>query len=217
MRAEAVERRPASGPATPVGLDAAIEARLRQYLALLAKWNRVYNLTAITEPGRMWTHHVLDSLSIVPVLERALARCASRRVLDVGSGAGLPGIPLAIVHPDWDITLLDASSKKTAFVQQAIAELRLQNATAATARVEDYAGGPFAAIVSRAFASLADFTEKTRHLLAVDGAWIAMKGAVPADEVRGLAADIDCAEIVALEVADLDAQRHALLLKVNSR
>ncbi len=217
MMADTVERHRAQFAPATGALAGGTEARLRQYLALLAKWNRVYNLTAITEPDRMWTHHVLDSLSVGAVLERAFAAGPSRRLLDVGSGAGLPGIPLAIVHPAWDITLLDASSKKSAFVQQAIAELRLPNANAITARVEDYAGGPFAAIVSRAFASLADFTAKTRHLLAADGAWVAMKGTIPVDELRTLAADIECAEIVPLEVANLDAQRHALLLKVKTR
>ena len=218
MMADAVERsRPMTSPSAAAALDGGSEAKLRHYLSLLAKWNRVYNLTAITEPERMWTHHVLDSLSVVPVLERALAAIPSPRVLDVGSGAGLPGIPLAIVHPDWDVTMLDAIGKKTAFVQQAIAELHLRNATAVTARVEDYAGGAFTAIVSRAFSSLADFTGKTRHLLGSDGTWVAMKGAVPADELRDLASDIECVEVVPLAVTGLDAQRHALLLKVKGR
>ncbi|MEO8132421.1 MAG: 16S rRNA (guanine(527)-N(7))-methyltransferase RsmG [Betaproteobacteria bacterium] len=196
--------------------DAAAEQQLQQFLRLLAKWNRVYNLTAITDPARMWTHHVLDSLSLVTVLDPLLASSATKRLLDVGSGAGLPGIPLAIVRHDWEWTLLDSNSKKTAFTQQAIADLQLSNATVATARVEAFGGGPFAAVVSRAFASLADFVEKTRHLLAPGGCWVAMKGSVPEDELMALPANVVCTDIVRLHVPGLDAQRHALLLKVKA-
>lgn len=192
------------------------EQRLRQFLSLLQKWNRVYNLTAITDPTQMWTHHVADSLSIVPLLDSLLARSNSNRVLDVGSGAGLPGIPLAIVRPDWELTLVDSSSKKTAFITQAIAELGLSNATVITARIEALTSRPFAVITSRAFASLTDFTERSRHLLAADGVWLAMKGGLPDEELHSLSPDIECAAVIPLEVPGLEARRHALLLKVKA-
>ena len=205
------------GASAPVIMPIAdSEERLHQFLVLLAKWNRVYNLTAITDPTRMWTHHVLDSLSIVPLVDTLLARSNSRRVLDAGSGAGLPGIPLAIVRPEWELTLVDSSSKKTAFVTQAIAELGLSNVTPVTARIEAFAGRPFAVITARAFASLNDYIGSTRHLLAPDGAWVAMKGGLPEQELRGLSPDIECAEVISLEVPGLDARRHALVLKVKA-
>lgn len=193
-----------------------IEERLRQYLALLTKWNRVYNLTAITDPAQMITHHALDSLAVAVPLDALLAGTTGRRILDVGSGAGLPGIPLAIARPAWHLTLLDTNSKKTAFIAQAAAEIGLPNVSVATARVESFASAAFDVIVSRAFSSLRDFVVQTRQLLAPAGHWAAMKGIAPHDELRELPADVECREIRRLRVPGLDAERHLLLLKVKT-
>jgi len=200
-----------------------LEAQLRRYLELLAKWNRVYNLTAITDPQQMVTHHLLDSLAIAAPLAALLAPALQAahdtqgaRVLDVGSGAGLTGIPLAIARPTWKLTLLDGNSKKTAFIAQAAAELRLSNVKAATARVETYVDQPFDIIVARAFSSLRDFVTKSRALLAPNGHWAAMKGAIPHDELRELPPDVECRTIQRLDVPGLAAERHLLLLKVTT-
>jgi len=192
------------------------EERLRRYLALLTKWNRVYNLTAITNPEQMITHHVLDSLAIAAPLDALLAGKEGARVLDVGSGAGLPGIPLAIARPGWRLTLLDCNSKKTAFIAQAVAEIGLTNVNVVTARVESFAGAPFDAIVSRAFSSLREFVTSTRALLGPTGCWAAMKGSVPRDEVRELPSDVECRAVRRLRIPGLDAERHLLLLKVKT-
>jgi len=157
-------------------LDAVQQRRLVSYLALLQKWNRVFNLTAVRDPAQMVSRQLLDSLSILPWVK-------GRRVLDVGTGAGLPGIPLAIALPDLMFTLLDANGKKTRFVQQAAAELGLGNVNVLNGRIEalqDAAG--FDVITSRAFASLADFLSTTAHLLADGGCWLAMKGQAERDE-----------------------------------
>lgn len=194
-----------------------VEEKLRRYLALLGKWNRVYNLTAITDPGQMITQHVLDSLAIAAPLDPLLAEKANPRVLDVGSGAGLPGIPLAIARPAWQMTLLDANSKKTAFIAQAAAELGLPNVTVATARAEAFVGAAFDVIVSRAFSSLRDFVAGTQALLGPGGCWAAMKGGVPHDELRELPAGVGYWDIRRLQVPGLDAERHLLLLKVTTQ
>jgi 16S rRNA (guanine527-N7)-methyltransferase len=196
------------------GAEAA-EDKLLRYLELLAKWNRVYNLTAITQPQQMLTHHLLDSLAIVPALESVLAARSTQEILDVGSGAGLPGIPLAIVRPEWSMTLIDSNGKKTAFIQQAAAELVLPNIRVLTGRVEQCSGTQFDVIVCRAFSSLRDLVLRTRALRAPGGKWAAMKGVVPHDELRELPADIRCSEIIPLRVPGLDAERHLLLLEVN--
>lgn len=197
------------------GVAGRVEGQLRRYLALLSKWNRVYNLTAITDPAQMITHHALDSLAIAAPLDAALAGSGDARVLDVGSGAGLPGIPLAIVRP-WQLTLLDGNGKKTAFIAQAAAELGLTNVAVATARAESFAGNPFDVIVSRAFSSLRDFVTRTRALLRPDGCWAAMKGGVPHEELRELPDDVECRSVLRLQVPGLDAERHLLLLKVKT-
>ena len=191
------------------------EDKLLRYLELLAKWNRVYNLTAITQPQQMLTHHLLDSLAIVPALDALLAERTTRELLDVGSGAGLPGIPLAIVRPEWSLTLIDSNGKKTAFIQQAAAELVLPNVHVLTGRVEQCSGMQFDVIVCRAFSSLRDLVLRTRTLLAPRGKWAAMKGVVPHDELRELPADVRCSEIIPLRVPGLEAERHLLLLEVN--
>ena len=186
--------------------DAQIE-RLERYLALLEKWNRVYNLTAIREPERMVTHHVLDSLAILPHVR-------GTRALDVGSGAGLPGIPLAIARPELAVTLLDANHKKAAFLQQVVAELALANAAVASARVESCpTDARFDTIVSRAFADLGEFVAASARLLAPGGVIAAMKGVHPRDEIARLPAGFRVREIVKLAVPLLDAERHLVLVE----
>ena len=203
--------------AFPSGNDAAARL-LDRYLALMLKWNRVYNLTAITERSQMITHHLLDSLSIVAPLDalvdRRPASQAKPRVLDVGTGPGLPGIPLAIARPDWQLSLIDAVSKKTAFVTQAVSELALTNVQVMTGRVEKEGAGLYDVIVSRAFASLADFASQTRSLLALDGFWAAMKGSIPYDELKALPPDVECEATLPLQVPELEALRHLIILKV---
>ena len=186
--------------------------KLLRYLELLAKWNKVFNLTAITDPQRMLTHHLLDSLAIAAPLDAVVAGLARPQLIDIGSGAGLPGIPLAIARPEWTLTLLDSNGKKTAFIQQAAAEIELSNVSVATGRAESHAG-LYDVIMSRAFAALPDFVEKTRRMLAPGGTWAAMKGTIPDDEIRALPDDVRLAETIALQVPGLDAERHLLLLK----
>jgi 16S rRNA (guanine527-N7)-methyltransferase len=184
-------------------------AKLAAYLALLAKWNRTYNLTAIREPERMVTHHALDSLAIVPALPaRAI------RVLDVGSGGGLPGIPIAIARPDAEVVMIDASGKKATFLAQATIELPLPNATAVAARVEDYvAAKPFDVVVSRAFADLATFARLARKHVAPGGALYAMKGVHPDEEIAELPADVEVASTRRLDVPGLDGARHLVVIR----
>jgi 16S rRNA (guanine527-N7)-methyltransferase len=182
-------------------------ARLERYLALLEKWNRVYNLTAIREPERMVTHHLLDSLAI-------LSHVHGPRVLDVGSGAGLPGIPLAIASPALAVTLLDSSDKKTAFLRQAVADLGLANATVVTARVESWeTDARFDTIVSRAFADLGEFVSAAARLLAPGGTIAAMKGVQPHEEIERLPTGVRVRQVLKLEVPLLDAERHLVLVE----
>jgi len=183
--------------------------RLLDHVALLAKWNAVYNLTAIREPRQMLIQHVLDSLSIVP----HLAGRGASSVLDVGSGGGLPGIVLAIVLPEWTVTLNDIVHKKTAFQAQAKAELGLRNLSVVTGRVETLRPGievpwKFDVIVSRAFAELADFVTLARHLVADDGAIWAMKGVRPDGEIERLPAGAHAKQVIRLKVPSMDAERH---------
>ncbi|HTH61809.1 MAG TPA: 16S rRNA (guanine(527)-N(7))-methyltransferase RsmG [Paraburkholderia sp.] len=189
--------------------------QLLDYVALLAKWNAVYNLTAIRDPRQMLIQHILDSLSIVPHLP---ARDAAS-VLDVGSGGGLPGIVLAIVRPQWQVTLNDIVHKKTAFQAQAKAELRLSNLSVVTGRVESLRPGvevpaKFDIIVSRAFAELADFVTLARHLVADGGAIWAMKGVQPVDEVAALPDGSRAVQVIRLNVPMLDAERHLIEVRV---
>jgi len=184
--------------------------RLDALIGLLAKWNRTFNLTAIREPARMVTHHVLDSLSLLTAA--TLARGA--RVLDVGCGAGLPGLPLAIARPDLEVTLLDSNGKKVAFVRQAIGELGLDNATAVAVRVESFAPPErFDAIVSRAYSDLASFAAAGRRLLAADGRLLAMKGALPVDELACLPPGIGVVATPAIAVPGLEGARHLVIMK----
>jgi len=191
-----------------LGLEISPETRqmLLDYLALLQKWNKVYNLTAIRNAEQMISHHLLDSLAVLPHLWPG-------RWLDVGCGAGLPGLVLAIVRPDWQFTLIDSNSKKTSFVQQAVIELGLHNVTVCCARVEELkSDDKFDGIISRAFAETADFVTLTRHLLADKGRWAAMKGA-PEQELQHLPGDVVVERIIPLEVSGLDAARCLVLLK----
>ena len=189
--------------------------QLLDYVALLAKWNAVYNLTAIRDPRQMLIQHILDSLSIVPYLP---AR-TDATVLDVGSGGGLPGIVLAIVRPDWQVTLNDIVQKKSAFQSQAKAELGLANLSVVTGRVESLRPGveipnKFDLIVSRAFADLADFVTLARHLVAEGGAIWAMKGVHPEGEIERLPAGTKALNTIRLNVPMLDAERHLIEVSV---
>jgi len=187
-------------------VEADTRKRLLDYLALLGKWNQTYNLTAIREPERMLTHHLLDSLAILPHVD-------ADNLLDVGSGAGLPGIPLAIVRPGLAVTVIDASRKKSDFMRQAAIELGLANVESIHGRVEDYRPArPFARIVSRAFSELAEFVRLTRHLLAGDGRWLAMKGTLPSTEIEALSG-ARVAGIERLRVPGLDAERHLIIME----
>ena len=192
-----------------VALPGGGAAKLAAYLALLAKWNRTYNLTAIREPERMVTHHALDSLAIVPALpSRAI------RVLDVGSGGGLPGIPIAIARPDAEVVMIDSSGKKATFLAQAAIELPLANASSVASRVEDYAPArPFDVVVSRAFADLATFARLARKHVAPDGALYAMKGVHPVEELAELPGDIEVIAERKLDVPGLDGTRHLIVMR----
>jgi 16S rRNA (guanine527-N7)-methyltransferase len=179
--------------------------QLLAYLDLLAKWNKVYNLTALRDPADMLTHHVLDSLAVINPLRRS-AQERPARLLDVGSGGGLPGVVIAICQPEITVTCVDAVAKKAAFVQQAAGVLRLPNLTGQHARVERLAQ-PFDLIVSRAFASLADFTALSRGALAEGGVWLAMKGKRPNAEIAALPPTVDVFHVEPLTVPGLDAER----------
>ena len=181
-------------------------AKFERYLDLLEKWNRVYNLTAIRSRERMVTHHLLDSAAILPHVK-------GPRVLDVGSGAGLPGIPLAIANAELQVTLLDANHKKTAFLRQAVAELGLANATVESERVESWrTSARFETIVSRAFSELGEFVAATRRLLAPGGIIAAMKGVYPREEIERLPGGVQVVNVVKLAVPGLDAERHLVIV-----
>lgn len=186
--------------------------RLQAYLELLARWNTVYNLTALRDPAQMRTHHLADSLSVVPALERH-ASGRPLRILDVGSGGGLPGVVLAIQHPDWDVTCVDTVAKKAGFIRQVALELSLPNLHAVHARVERMPPAQADVVISRAFASLPDFCGWTRAHLAEQGVWLAMKGRHPADEIAALPPDIQVFHVEQLDVPGLDAERCAIWLR----
>lgn len=185
--------------AAPAQVDALV-----QYLDLLLHWNRTYNLTSIRDADDALTLHLADCLAVVAPLERV---AASGRLLDVGSGGGLPGVVLAAMLPGWDVTCCDTVGKKAAFVTQVAGALSLRNLRAEHARVEQLKRPPFAVITSRAFASLADFTTLTRPLLAPGGRWLAMKGKRPEDEIAALDSAIEVFHVEQLAVPGLDAER----------
>jgi 16S rRNA (guanine527-N7)-methyltransferase len=182
-------------------------ASLLKYLELIQKWNRIHNLTALREPEKMLTHHLLDSLAVVPHI-------GSAHLLDVGSGAGLPGIPLAIARPDWKVGVSDSNLKKASFQQQAVIELGLSNVQVVPGRIEDApAEIKYAGVISRAFSEINTFIGCTRHVLAEDGRWYAMKGMYPHAELANLPDDVVVENIIPLVVPDLDAARHLIILK----
>lgn len=185
---------------------------LQNYLDLLGRWNRVYNLTAVRDPAQMATHHLLDSLAIVPLLERR-AEGRPLRILDVGSGGGLPGVVLAICHPDWQVTCVDAVGKKASFIQQVALELGLSHLRSAHARIEALPAANADVVTSRAFASLVDFTRWTAHHLAEQGVWLAMKGKRPLDEERELGAVAEVFHVEPINVPGLSAERCAIWLR----
>jgi len=190
-------------------LPPAAPEQLAAYLALLAKWNRTYNLTAIREPERMVTHHLLDALAVLPHLPRR----PGLRLLDVGSGGGGPGIPLAIARPGWSVVLLDSNHKKGTFMRQALIELGLANVEVVTARVEDYAPPVrFDVVISRAFADLASFVQGAARHLAPGGRLYAMKGVFPDAEVAELPPGFAVTAAHRLEVPGLDAARHLIVV-----
>lgn len=192
--------------ATALGLAVTEQqaAALLGYLDLLQHWNATYNLTAVRDRQAMISQHLADCLSVVPPLRRVRP---AGRVLDVGSGGGLPGVVLAIMLPALDVTCVEAVGKKAAFVQQVAAVLGLRNLRAVHARVEQLAEPPFDVITSRAFATLGDFTALTRKLLAPDGVWMAMKGRTPESELASLASTVEVFHVEQLHVPGLDAAR----------
>lgn len=189
-------------------LSAEQQQKLLDYIALLQKWNRVYNLTAIREPEDMLCHHLLDSLAVLPWV-------STGRLIDVGTGGGLPGIPLAIARPDLQITLLDSNHKKTTFLRQVCIELGLVNVTVECLRVDTYAPPlPFDMVISRAFSDLSEFVLLTVRLCRPGGALLAMKGVYPHDELARLPPEFSRNEVVALNVPGLEAQRHLVIIRV---
>ena len=193
-----------------LGLDVseAQRTRMAAHLELIAKWNRVHNLTAVRETDQMVALHLLDSLSLAPHLGNA------RTLLDVGSGPGFPGIPLAIARPDLEVTLLDSSNKKCVFLEQARTELGLTNVKVACERVEQWrVAAPFDLVVSRAFAELSDFVTQARHLVAPGGKLLAMKGVYPFEEIARVPASHRVAQVIELAVPSLDAKRHLVAME----
>jgi 16S rRNA (guanine527-N7)-methyltransferase len=186
------------------------QTRLLQYLALIQKWNRVHNLTALREPETMLVRHVLDSLSILP-------HVSGPRVADVGSGAGLPGIPLALARPEWHVVLIESIHKKAVFLQQARIELKLENVEVAAVRVEHYhPATAFDSVVSRAFSDLADFVRQAGHLCAAGdegGRLLAMKGLYPHEELAQLPARFEVENILPIAVPGLGSERHLVVVK----
>jgi len=189
-----------------ITLPPAAQQKLLAYATLLYKWNRTYSLTALREQDKAVSHHLLDSLAVLPFVPAG-------SLLDVGSGGGMPGIPLAIARPELRVTLLDSNSKKAAFLTQASIELALPNISVHCGRVEQYHPQDcFSTITSRAFSELADFVALTRHLLCADGCWLAMKGLWPHDEIAGLPQDVAVGEVRRLVVPGVDAERHLVLM-----
>ena len=187
-------------------VDGAAIAGLLAYLDLLSKWNRHYNLSAVRDPQQMLYLHLLDCLAVLPALDRRLP-AAGARILDVGSGGGLPGAVLALLRPGWQVCCVDAVAKKATFIRQVAGELGLKNLRAEHARVESLALPPFDLVVCRAFASLADFCTLTRRQLAPGGCWLAMKGRAPDEEIAALPEDVQVFHVEQLQVPGLDAQR----------
>ena len=197
-------------PALGLSLSEAQVGALMEYLALIQKWTKVYNLTAVRDPAEMLTHHLLDSLAVINPLRQQLAALAPtearRRLLDVGSGAGLPGIVIAICCPEIAVDCVDTVAKKAAFIQQVAATLRLPNLRGVHARVENLTD-KYDVISSRAFASLVDFTSWSVQALAEQGIWMGMKGKHPVEEMAALPASVQVFHVEQLVVPGLDAER----------
>ncbi|MBS0508860.1 MAG: 16S rRNA (guanine(527)-N(7))-methyltransferase RsmG [Proteobacteria bacterium] len=208
MSAALADQLRAGVQALGLALDEAQLTQLLDFMGLLQKWNKVYNLTAVRDPQEMLTHHLLDSLAAVPPLQHRLREQggAGQRLLDVGSGGGLPGVVFAICRPELDVSCVDAVAKKAAFIQQAASALGLRNLHGIHARVETLAG-PFDVVSCRAFAALADFTAWSRQLLAPRGVWLAMKGKRPQDEIDALPAGVQLFHVEQLAVPGLAAER----------
>jgi len=204
-----------------LALSDAQVAALLDYLVLIQKWTKVYNLTAVRDPHDMLTHHLLDSLAVITPLRRQLANLGLRadegsalRVLDVGSGAGLPGVVIAICCPDIHVDCVDTVGKKAAFIQQAAVTLRLLNLRGVHARVESLTE-KYQVIGSRAFASLVDFSNWSANALAMQGVWMAMKGKYPADEIAALPSGVEVFHVEQLVVPGLDAERCVIWMRRN--
>lgn len=191
-----------------ISLSGEAKTKLLAYAALIAKWNRVYNLTAIRSENEIVTLHLLDSLTV-------LAHVTEDRIADIGSGAGLPGIVLAIARPELDVHTVDTVQKKVTFMRQAAIELGLKNLSAHHVRVEQWQPEQlFPAVISRAFSDISDFVDMTRHLLMPGGRWLAMKGVYPNDELGHLPADAKLAEAISLNLpGTADTNRHLIVLK----
>lgn len=193
--------------AMQLDLSTAQQLMLLEYITLLKKWNSTYNLTALRDESKMVSHHLLDSLTLLPYVQQA------KTLMDVGSGGGMPGIPTAICRPDLQITLLDSNTKKTTFLQQAVIELGLKNVTVASGRVETMHDTKVDVVTSRAFAELHDFIALTKHLLNEHGYWAAMKGVYPYEELENVPQNVNVYQIDKLEVPTLNAERHMVLMR----
>ena len=208
----------AVAPRLGLALTASERERLLAYMALIQRWTKVYNLTAVRNTGEMFTHHLLDCLAVVLPLRRGTGTDGqgALRVLDVGSGAGLPGVILAMLNPGWRVTCVDAVAKKAAFIRQAAAELGLPNLEGVHGRVEaagTFRQPQFDLITSRAFASIQDFTTLTRPLLAPQGQWAAMKANLSVEEQGDIPADVEMFHVEQLEVPELNEKRCLVWLR----
>jgi len=191
----------------PLELNADVQSRLVDFLHLLVKWNRAYNLTAVRQPEQMVTRHLLDSLVVGPYLQ-------GPRILDVGTGAGLPGIPLALAYPDHHFTLLDSNGKKIRFVTQAVAELGLANVDVVQSRIEAFQpASRFDTITARAYASIEELVSQTTRILADGGQYLIMKGVYPVAEVEAMPTGYRLEAVQPLNVPKLDAERHLLIIR----
>ncbi|MGO3859398.1 MAG: 16S rRNA (guanine(527)-N(7))-methyltransferase RsmG [Neisseriaceae bacterium] len=193
--------------AMQLSFSAEQQAQMLAYVALLQKWNSTYNLTALRDEASMISHHVLDSLSLMPHLD------PSKRLIDVGSGGGMPGILCAISYPEMDMTLLDANRKKTTFLQQVVIELGLSNVQVKSCRVETLADQSYEIVTSRAFAELADFVTLTRELIHPQGEWLAMKGMYPKEEIDRLPEWVEVTAVKSLSVPAVAAERHLVCMQ----